>query len=106
MSLRRKLGLPPLKCVVLNNVIGKYWRFHEEGHSAVSTIEAICYAAAAAGLHESSVDGLLLLFKLQRFRVLDHVENGGKVPRAMLVSGSGVGGWGSHTKGYASEEIS
>lgn len=97
MSTRRRLGLPPLHCVVLRNVVGKYWRFHEEGHSAVSTIEAIAHAAAAAGLDEPYVEGLLLLFKLQRFRVLDNVENGGKIPRAMLVSGSGVGGWGCLT---------
>lgn len=102
MGLRRRLGLPPLQCVVLSNVVGKYWRFHEEGHSAVSTIEAISHAAAAAGLDESSVEALLLLFKLQRYRVLDNVESGGKVPRAMLVSGSGVGGWGSLTEGISS----
>lgn len=102
MALRRRLGLAPLPCVILSDVVGKYWRFHEEGHAAVSTIEAIAYAASAAGLDACSVEGLLLLFKLQRFRVLDNVDSGGKVPRAMLVSGSGVGGWGRLTEGYDS----
>jgi DTW domain-containing protein YfiP len=97
MLARKRLGLPPLRCVALSDVVGRYWRFHEEGHASVSTIEAIYYAAQAAGMGHDA-DTLLLLFKLQRFRVLSHVESGGKVPRAMLVSGVGEGGWEDETR--------
>jgi hypothetical protein len=71
----------------------QYWRFHEEGHSAVSTIEAVAHAATAAGC--PNAETLLLLFRLQRFRVLTHVDSGAKLPRAMMVGGTGDGGWSS-----------
>ena len=92
-ALRRQLGVPPLPCVTLSGVVGRYWRFHEEGLAAVSTIEAIAHAAAAAGMQDDMCERLLLLFRLQRLRVLSHVEAGGRAPRAMQVSGAGAGGW-------------
>lgn len=38
-------------------------------------------------------DMLLLLFQLQKYRVLKRIEDGGKVPRAVEVSGAGLGSW-------------
>ena len=78
---RQSLGLAPIPCVSLQvcgylfhsflsrqsnspirntknhhqGVVGKYWRFHEEGNSAVSTIEAIAHSAQAAGEKFSEV---------------------------------------------------
>lgn len=92
-DLRRHYGLPLLRTVTLEGVVGRYWRFHSEGLAAVSTIEAIAHTASAAGLCSDYCDRLLILFNLQRYRVLSHVEDGGKVPRAMLVAGTGEGGW-------------
>eukprot|EP01042_Synura_sphagnicola_P004087 gene4087-5146_t len=51
VEVRRSLGLPALTFVSLpSDAVGEYWRFHEEGHSSVSTIEAINHAAVAASL--------------------------------------------------------
>jgi DTW domain-containing protein YfiP len=90
---RKAKGLPPLKSIILTNVIGEYWRFQEEGKHAVSTIEAIAYSAKAAGLDEKSFQQLLLLFRLQKYRVLQNTRENGKPPRAIEVSGSGKGSW-------------
>jgi hypothetical protein len=101
MRYRQYLGLPPVKCVCLENVIGGYWKFHREGHGAVSSIEAIAHAAAAAGLDSGSVETLLLLFNLQKYRVLDRVKTGGRPPKAICVAGSGTGSWKSLTDSVA-----
>ena len=91
---RKYLNLPPLPCVVLSDLVkGEYWRFHEEGHSAVSTIEAIAHTAFAAGLPLNKYEDLLILFKLQKYRVLNRVLEGGKAPKAVVVSGEGLGSW-------------
>lgn len=90
---RASRGLPPLRCVLLENVVGGYWRFHEEGHSALSTIEAIAHTAAAAGLSRDAFDVLLTLFRIQKGRVLLNIDGGGKKPRAVCVSGDGTGSW-------------
>ena len=92
---RRDLDLPPIKCVMLNcNTVGKYWRFHEEGHSAVSTIEAIAHTATAAGLKEYEVTSLLLLFNYQKAQVFRNMlaENQ-RVPKAVSVDGFGQCSW-------------
>ena len=86
-------GLPPLRCVRLDNVVGQYWRFHEEGNSALSTIEAITYTASSAGLSEDDCHKLLTLFRVQKGRVLLSMEHGAKKPRAVCVSGTGDGNW-------------
>jgi DTW domain-containing protein YfiP len=99
VSLRASLGCSPLRWVTLEDVVGRYWRFHSEGLAAVSTIEAIAHTATAAGLATQPCEDLLVLFNLQRYRVLSNVEDGGKVPRAMLVSGAGEGGWEHETSG-------
>ena len=103
MRYRAEKGLPPLRCLILKDgIVGAYWRFHEEGTNAVSTIEAISHAAEAAGANEWDVNVLLLLFRLQRTRVLENVgENEGKKPKAMAVEGMGVGCWKS-VEGYNS----
>lgn len=85
-------GLPALRCVRLDNVVGQYWRFHEEGNSALSTIEAITYTASCAGLGEEDCHKLLTLFRVQKGRVLLRMEHG-KKPRAVCVSGTGDGDW-------------
>jgi DTW domain-containing protein YfiP len=90
---RKAKGLAPLRCVALKGVVGQYWRFHEEGHSALSTIEAIAYTASAAGMSDGDVDSLLTLFRVQKGRVLLSVDRGEKVPRAMCVGGIGDGSW-------------
>jgi DTW domain-containing protein YfiP len=90
---RQARGLAPLRCVALKDVVGQYWRFHEEGHSALSTIEAIAYTASAAGMPDSDMDSLLTLFRVQKGRVLLSVDKGEKVPRAMCVGGIGEGSW-------------
>ena len=122
-------GLPPLRCVALTDIVGKYWRFHEEGNSAVSTIEAIAHTAEAAGATEETLHSLTVLFRLQRHRVLISIavadgerpaSRGGdtqdgsefgcaaglqkKKPRAVTVSGSpGLGDW-SLVPGYSTED--
>lgn len=44
VSCRKEAGLPPLRSVILKNVVGQYWRFQSEGQSAVSTIEVLMLA--------------------------------------------------------------
>lgn len=90
---RESVGLPPLRCVQLTDVTGQYWKFQTMGHAAVSTIEAIAYTAQAAGVSEQDVQTMLLLFQLQKYRVIQRIEGGGKVPRAVQVSGAGLGSW-------------
>jgi hypothetical protein len=94
---RNDHGLAPLQCVTLENVVGGYWKFHNEGHGAVSSIEAIAHAAAAAGLDANSLEAFLVLFRLQKYRVLDRITAGGKPPRAVCVAGVGIGSWKSLT---------
>jgi DTW domain-containing protein YfiP len=87
--LRGELGLPPLRFVTLKaDVVGQYWRFHNEGHSAVSTIEAICHTAVAAGLPDRSAEDFLFLFYLQKYRLLERIKVDGKQPRAIDVTAS------------------
>lgn len=92
---RRRKGLPALPSVTLTDVTGQYWRFQSEGQSAVSTIEAIAYAAQNAGLESSKVQDLLVLFGLQKYRVLKNlvVREDGRIPRAIEVSGNGMSSW-------------
>lgn len=92
-SHREAVGLPPLRCVQLTDITGQYWKFQTEGHAAVSTIEAIAHTARAAGISQSELEGMLLLFQLQKYRMLKRIEDGGKVPRAVEVSGAGLGSW-------------
>ena len=93
-------------------ITGQYWRFQEHGHSAVSTIEAIAHTALTAARaravtntciaskKESDCDcdklfeSLLLLFQVQKYRVLKRVSSeGGRAPKAIKVSGVGLGDW-------------
>lgn len=106
---RKALNLPAIPTVKLTDVSGEYWRFHELGKAAVSTIEAIAHAAKAAGCEEAQYDALLTLFRLQKLRVLGKGQstsgesnNGGvthqhgnsrKKPRAVEVAGEGLGSW-------------
>jgi hypothetical protein len=86
-------GLPPIRCVKLENVVGKYWRFHHEGHSALSTIEAIVHTAKSAGMGDEDCETLLTLFYIQRGRVLLNIDELLKAPRAVAVHGTGDGSW-------------
>eukprot|EP01038_Epipyxis_sp_PR26KG_P016058 gene16058-21807_t len=86
-------NLPPLQFVSLSEITGEYWRFHAEGHSAVSTIEAIAHTAKEAGIIEDDFNSLLCLFRLQKYRVLQNITKGYKVPRAVEVTGDGEGSW-------------
>lgn len=97
--------LPPLKYVSLSSLHGQYWKFHELGDTAVSTMEAIAHAAKCAwhyiGDEEQEIsnkyEDLLFLFKLQKYRVLNRVSNNdGNLPRSIFVDG-GVNVWGSLT---------
>ena len=91
---RARLGLPPIPCVKLENVSGEYWRFHQEGNSALSTIEAISYTALSAGMPEDDHAKLLTLFQIQKGRVLmSMTDPEGKAPRAICVHGTGDGSW-------------
>jgi DTW domain-containing protein YfiP len=91
---RKDHGLPPLPSVILTDVVGQYWRFQAEGHSAVSTIEAIAHTAYAAGISDDKRKDLLCLFELQKFRVLTNDQlYGSKTPRAVEVEGAGLGSW-------------
>lgn len=90
---RRRAGLPALPSVSLRNIVGQYWRFQSLGSSAVSTIEAIAYAAKAAGCTQKQFDDLLFLFMIQKLRVLRNTKDGTKVPRAVDVVGTGTGSW-------------
>ena len=49
------------------------------GLFSVSTIEAIAHTAHAAGLDDASFHNLLLLFRLQKLRVLDRVRQGNRI---------------------------
>lgn len=79
--------------------------FHNEGHSAVSTIEAVAHTARAAGLGSSEQDDLLVLFRLQKLRVLRAMRAGGKVPKAVEVCGTGLGSWKDLTVGVSAGEL-
>lgn len=92
---REKYKLPPIPCVRLNDITGQYWKFHEQGHAAVSSIEAIAYAAKAAGSTDETFHKLLTLFRLQKYRVLKRIRDGGKPPKAIKISGTGPGSWDS-----------
>ncbi len=76
----------------------------EEGNSAVSTIEAIAHTAKSAGISSLDFDLLLLLFRVQKFRVFQNVRTGGKIPRVIAVSGVGKGAW-DNIPGYESWHI-
>jgi hypothetical protein len=92
---RKAKGLPPLRSVILTNITGQYWRFQSEGHSAVSTIEAVAHAAVAAKLSARYFDDLLLLFYVQKYRVVRRIneKEGARKPRAIEVTGVGIGSW-------------
>ena len=93
VSHRQAENLPSIDCALLVGLVGQYWRFHNMGNSAVSTIEAIAFAAKAAGLCNSDHETLLLLFRLQQLRVFESMEENGKAPRAIKVNGYGLGEW-------------
>ena len=78
---RKAHSLPPIPCVKLSNITGSYWRFQDQGHSAVSSIEAIAHTAVEAGSNVDTYNTLLMLFRLQKYRVLSSIQNGGKVPK-------------------------
>lgn len=82
-SFREEKNLPPLHYVVLEDIVGSYWKFQSEGNAAVSTIEAIAHAASAAGLDAQGVNNLLVLFRLQKYRVLKRVTEDKTPTRAM-----------------------
>ena len=90
---RARCGLPPIRLVALSGIVGQYWKFQEVGQSALSTIEAIAAAAGAAGLGADEIQALLVLFRLQKFRVLQRVNDSGKVPKGIDVRGCGLGSW-------------
>lgn len=90
---RRQQGMAAVPSVRLSDIVGQYWRFHSEGHSAVSTIEAIAHTAVAAGCAVEAADALLGLFRVQRHRVMRSTAAGAKLPRAMDVTGVGLGCW-------------
>lgn len=89
---RKSKGLPPITSVILRNVTGEYWRFQTVGQTAVSTIEAIAHTARAAGSPVEDTEAFLTLFRLQKYRVLKKSETR-KTPRAVEVSGVGLGSW-------------
>lgn len=95
VSVRQEAGLPAIPCVKLEQVTGQYWRFHEEGNCAVSTIEAIAHLVYATS-HPQEAEALLYLFHVQRQRVLETMHEGGKAPRAVVVEGVGEGSWNVH----------
>ena len=79
MYLPSKLSLTPLihatsPTIPINPILHPLTT--SAGLSSVSTIEAIAHTARAAGLDESSFRNLLLLFRLQKLRVLDRVRQG------------------------------
>ena len=100
-------SLPPLKYISLSSLHGQYWKFHELGNSAVSTMEAIASAAKCAwdkigSMSENDIkskyEDLLFLFKLQKYRVLNRISmNNGNLPRTIFVDG-GDNVWGYLTK--------
>ena len=94
LAYRRDRSLPPIPCVMLENVVGQYWRFHHEGTSAVSTIEAIAHTAAASGaISDEQAEDLLSIFYAQKYRVLDRSKKENEPPMAIVVEGFGVGSW-------------
>ena len=97
-------GLAPLRCVKLQNIVGRYWRFHTMGNSAVSTIEAITHTAIAAGATVEDAHTLTTLFRVQRVRVFRNESNKRKPPRAAAVSGNGLGDWSTlEQEGYCTD---
>ena len=90
---RRQFGLLPLQYVRLSSLTGQYWKFQNEGLSAVSSIEAIAYTALEAGCSQDTFENLLTLFRLQKYRVLSRLVEGGKPPKAIKVSGDGMRSW-------------
>ena len=99
-GMQRRYG-QPMRTVALHGLVGTYWKFHYEGSSAVSTIEAIvhcCRESQAVRVGGSvadrrEFDSLLWMFEYDRLRLLQRVERGGKVPRAVEVKGTGKGSW-------------
>jgi DTW domain-containing protein YfiP len=96
-------GQSPLKTIMLQNLVGTYWKFHHEGSSAVSTIEAIVHllgevACATDGAFDvEQFSTLLWLFEYDRQRLLSRLNDGqGKVPRTVEVRGTGIGSWKSY----------
>ena len=96
-------GQSPLKAIMLQNLTGTYWKFHHEGKSAVSTIEAIVHllgevACATDGAFDvEQFPTLLWLFEYDRHRLLSRLKDGqGKVPRTVEVRGTGIGSWKSY----------
>lgn len=47
----------------------------------------------SSGLCDVKGDSLLTLFHLQKQRVLGRMKEGGKAPKAVRVSGEGLGAW-------------
>lgn len=106
-TIRERLALPPLSAVTLPaNITSHYWRLQHMGSGAVSTIEAIAHVLSLINVSNarfcsstsqesfqqhnqsigSSTDILLLLFNLQRHRMLSNVKQGAKVPIAIAAS--------------------
>jgi hypothetical protein len=109
-TIRERLSLPPLPSVTLpSNITSHYWRLQHMGSGAVSTIEAIAHVISLLEKNETkecqeqkrsrlenqpeseigigtTADTLLLLFNLQRHRMLSNVKQGGKVPMAIAAS--------------------
>lgn len=106
-----------LRTIMLTDLVGTYWKFHYEGNSAVSTIEAIahCVGEVRRSLRRGSgdvadqglenrgereeledravLDALLVPFEYDRCMLQRRVGQGGKCPRAVQVTGAGVGSW-------------
>ena len=111
--------MPTLKHVCLADVTGTYWRFQDEGASALSTIEALYHSAcqatqamtAPAGAEmrerEAPFHNLLLLFEYQRKRMLAAKEKEGKggVPLGLVPTGYGLHAWGPYLRGRSSQNI-
>eukprot|EP00595_Chromulina_sp_UTEXLB2642_P003514 CAMPEP_0196765032 /NCGR_PEP_ID=MMETSP1095-20130614/7431_1 /TAXON_ID=96789 ORGANISM="Chromulina nebulosa, Strain UTEXLB2642" /NCGR_SAMPLE_ID=MMETSP1095 /ASSEMBLY_ACC=CAM_ASM_000446 /LENGTH=122 /DNA_ID=CAMNT_0042122229 /DNA_START=496 /DNA_END=864 /DNA_ORIENTATION=- len=93
INYRKDHNLPAIPMVSLQDVSGKYWRFHREGNNALSTIEAITYTALSITNNSNLFNHLLLLFEIQKYRVLKNIELTGKFPQAIQVRGSGIGSW-------------
>jgi len=99
-GMQRRYGRP-MRTVALHGLVGTYWKFHYEGSSAVSTIEAIVHCCRETQVVRTGgsvadcrdFDSLLWMFEYDRLRLLQRVEKGGKVPRAVEVKGTGKGSW-------------
>lgn len=109
-TIRERLSLPPLPSVTLpSNITSHYWRLQHMGSGAVSTIEAIAHVMSLIENNHlktqefqeqkksrfendsdtgigTTADTLLLLFNLQRHRMLSNIKQGGKVPMAIAAS--------------------